>query len=98
MKRFGEMTSKEALNSKIHRLWKHAHRHPKVVDVTEHKAGSLFQTGCSSPPSRAGQGSVRGGGKLVSWASVFTLPRSRKGGGDGSCPYSPVPGGIKFII
>ena len=64
MKRFGAMTSKDALNSKIHCLWRRAHPHPKVVDVIEYKAGSLFQTGCSSPPGRAGQDSVRGGWKV----------------------------------
>ena len=37
-------------------------------------------------------------GKLVSWASIFILPQSRKGGRDGSCPRFLMPGGIKFII
>lgn len=91
MKRFGEMTSKDALNSKIHRLWRRAHPHPKVVDVIEYKVVSLFQTGCY-------RAAYMKDGKLVSRASIFILPQSKKGRRDGSCPRFLMPRGIKFII
>lgn len=45
-----------------------------------------------------GRAACMEGGKSVSWASIFTRPQSRKGGGHGSRPCSPMPGAIKFII
>ena len=70
----------------------------RLLMLLNNKAGSLYQAGCSSPPGKARQGSVRGGWKVGVMASIFILPPGRKGGGDGSCPRFLMPGGIKFII